>query len=216
MQCTSPSCDQNATFHPTWIEDRQCVKEEHFCENHALLALVSYGTEPKKPSGTPRILQGATEFDLDLVVTTEIKENQLIWLCGVVGSRRIPIMIGKFEAAALVNSIKHETSSRPQTHDAIVNTFQALGCEMEYLLVHKLENHTYFGDLHIRQQDRLATVDVRPSDGFVLAVLLDRPIFFANEVVEKSLSPPSFTILSRNAATGQVVVKCTRSGNSPC
>jgi len=151
--------------------------------------------EPRKPSGTPRTLDGATEFDLELLVMTDQPrkdhDNQLVWLCEVGGSRRIPIMIGRFETAALVNSIKREASSRPQTHDAIVNTFQALGCEMEYLLVHKLENHTYFGDLHIRQQDRLATVDVRPSDGLVLAVLLDRPIFFANEVVEKSLSPPT-------------------------
>ena len=192
MQCTSPSCDQTATFHPTWIEDGRCVKEEHFCENHALLTLVSYSTEPKTPSkGTPRTLDGATEFDLDLLVTTEIRENQVIWLREVGGSRLIPIMIGKFEAAALERSIKHEPSSRPQTHDVMASIFTTLGCELEYLLIHKLENHTYFGNLHIRQQDRLTTVDVRPSDGFVLAVLLDRPIFLANEVVKKSLSPPA-------------------------
>src|SRR5208282_4254154 len=99
MQCTSPSCDQNATFHPTWIENRRCVKEEHLCEKHALLALIADSTEPKKPSGTPRALQGAAEFDVDLLVVTDQSrskdhDNQVVYLREVGGSRRIPIMIG--------------------------------------------------------------------------------------------------------------------------
>jgi bifunctional DNase/RNase len=206
MQCASPSCEQKATFHLTWIEDRRCAKEEHLCENHAKMTIVPYVTEPTKSSGTPRTLDGATEFDLDFLVMTEISEQQVVYLREVGGSRRIPIIIGMFEATALDRSIKHEPSPRPQTHDVTASILTALGCELEYLLIHKLENHTYFADLHIRQGDRRLTVDVRPSDGFVLAVLLDRPIFVTNEVAEKVLSSMTIEVLDTSESDNGVVV----------
>ena len=184
MQCTSPSCDQNAPFHLTWIEDRRCVKEEHLCEEHAKLTLVPYGKNPRKPSGAPSQVQGATEFDLDLIVISEIHEQQVVYLREVGGSRHFPVLIGIFESTALDRSIKHEPSPRPLTHDVTASILTTSGCDLEYLLIRKMENHTYFADLHIRQGDRRLTVDVRPSDGFVLAVLLDRPIFIAQQVID--------------------------------
>ncbi|MGO8744594.1 MAG: bifunctional nuclease family protein [Thermoguttaceae bacterium] len=187
MQCASPSCDQKAAFHLTWIEDRRCAKEEHLCGDHAKLTLVPYGMEPREPSGTPRTLDGATEFDLDLIVISEIQEIQAVYLREVGGSRHFPILIGLFEATTLDRRIRGLFTPRPLTHDVIVNALHVLGCELEYLLIHKLENQTYFGHLQIRQENRISTVDVRPSDGFTVAVLLDRPIFFANQVVEEIL-----------------------------
>jgi bifunctional DNase/RNase len=162
--------------------------------------------EQKKPLETPRTLDGATEFALDLLVMIESNEQQVVYLREVGGSRCIPILIGVFEAKALDRSIKHEPSPRPMTHDVTASILTASGCELEYLLIHNLENHTYFADLHIRQGDRRLTVDVRPSDGFVLAVLLDRPIFVTNEVVEKTLSPMTTEVLDTSVSDDSVVV----------
>lgn len=189
MLCTFETCNEMATFHLTDVEDRKSIRERHLCEDHARIALTSCGVPPVGPSRTPRVLEGAKHFDIDMVIISEINENQVVYLHEVGGDRRIPILIGIFEATALDRYLKGTRTPRPLTHDAAASILTTLGGELDYVLVDRFVDCSWCAQLHIRQDDRQLIVDVRPSDAFALAVVLERPIFFANAVIDKVLPP---------------------------
>ena len=77
------------------------------------------------------------------------------------------------------------------THDAWVDTITACGGELQDVLVHDLRDHFYYAQLRILQGERLVTVDVRPSDSFVVAVTCDVPIFVTESVLAQVAGPAS-------------------------
>jgi hypothetical protein len=184
MQCTSSECNGQATFHLSWIQDRRCVKEQHLCEEHARAALAPYPPPAAEFTGARHRLDGARQFEVFLVVIEETYNKSLVYLREVDGPRRILVLIGIFEATSLERALKGSGSSRPLTHDAMAAAIRLLGGEVQDVVVHRLENHTYHSNVRIRRQGEVLPLDIRPSDAFVLAILFDRPIFFTDEVLE--------------------------------
>ena len=80
------------------------------------------------------------------------------------------------------------------THDAMFNAIHALNGVIEDVTISSLKDHTYFTNLRIRQLNQMVTVDVRPSDAFVLAALANKPIFVSDQVLSK-IDPHSGEIL---------------------
>jgi uncharacterized protein len=185
MQCTCPGCKELATFHLSWIENRRCVKEQHLCEEHARVALTPYPPPAWEFSGTRHGLDGARQFEIFLVVIEEIYNKPVVYLREVDGPKRVPILIGIFEATSLDRRLKGYESPRPLTYDAFAASIRLLGGEVQDVVVHRLENQTYHANARIRRQSDLLLLDVRPSDGFVLAILFDRPIFFTDQVLDQ-------------------------------
>ncbi len=183
--CEWKGCSEKAPFHLTWAQFRRSVREQHLCEQHARELVEHYWKTARVGDGNPAILHGSTCFDLELVLITETDDKQVIYLREVGGTRSIPIVTGLFEAWSLVTKLQAHQSPRPLTHDAMLAAIQAMGGEMEDVLIDNLEGHIYYAKVRIRQGGRLVSVDTRPSDAFSLAVRAERPIFFANEVLAK-------------------------------
>jgi bifunctional DNase/RNase len=111
-------------------------------------------------------------------------EHYLI-LKEVNGPRRLTLITGHFEAAALWHFLKREPKSRPQTYDSWLNTVIALGAKPESVCVHDRRDDTYFADIRLRRGNESVTVDARPSDALLLALHAGVPVYFIERVLAR-------------------------------
>jgi bifunctional DNase/RNase len=188
MKCGTPDCKEKATFHLSWVENRACSNEQHLCEPHARARLGSSGLpiEPMSRFTGPRgKVDHASQFEIALIVISEINDQQLLYLSEVDGMRLVPFTLGIFEATALDRKIKGYRTPRPLTHDAFADSIRLLGGELQHVLVHRLENQCYYAEGLIRANGRLLQLDMRPSDAFALALIMGCPIFFAEQVLKQ-------------------------------
>ncbi len=110
------------------------------------------------------------QMELARIMISEVSDQQVIYLRQVDGERMLPILIGLFEATSIDRRVKKEYPQRPLTHDLLKATVEALGGEIEAIVINDLREHTYFAKLLIRQGGNLVEVDSRPSDAVALAV----------------------------------------------
>lgn len=98
--------------------------------------------------------------------------------------RQLPIFIHATEADAIAAELKSYHPPRPLTHDLLKNTVDALGGELQYVLINDLRDKIFYAVLHIEQGERTVDVDARPSDSIALAVRARCPIYVADHVME--------------------------------
>lgn len=103
-------------------------------------------------------------------------------------SEMLPIWIGNAEANAIGAALEEHRPPRPMTHDLIHNLLETLGTRLLSVVIHDLDNNTFFAKLHLFRDDGEVTVDARPSDAMALALRADCPIFVDTRVFEKSQS----------------------------
>ena len=77
---------------------------------------------------------------------------------------------------------------RPLTHDLIVAVAEAMGAEIDSVVISELREHTYYAQLRLRKDGEIIEIDARPSDAIAVAVTYDPPlpIFVAEEVIEQA------------------------------
>ncbi|HUG68752.1 MAG TPA: bifunctional nuclease family protein [Pirellulaceae bacterium] len=129
------------------------------------------------------------EMKLSRIIISEINEQQVIYLKEVDGERQFPILIGIFEATSIDRRVKSDKPQRPLTHDLLVAIVDALGGELDSVVINDLREHTYFAKLRIRVDGELIEIDSRPSDAIAVAVTCDPrlPIYVSEEVLDEVL-----------------------------
>ena len=105
------------------------------------------------------------------------------------GNRRLPIIIGAFEAQAIALELEKIQPPRPMTHDLLRNLFDELGAEVTDIAIDDLREGTFFAKVRYVYDDDEAQLDARPSDAVALAVRTDAPIFVAADVMEEAGIP---------------------------
>jgi len=115
-------------------------------------------------------------MELSRIIISEINDNQVIYLKEVDGDRTFPILIGLFEATSIRRRVQQIETPRPLTHDLLVGAVEALGGDFQDVVIHSLEEHTYYAQLRIRQEGELLEIDARPSDAIAVAVSCDPPL----------------------------------------
>ncbi|MSR34166.1 MAG: bifunctional nuclease family protein [Phycisphaerales bacterium] len=111
-------------------------------------------------------------------------DMQIIELSEVGGTRAFPIVIGLPEAFAIERRLKGIEIARPQTHDLLANTIQALGGELLRIEITNLEEGTFFARLIVSKGGDEIEIDSRPSDAIALGISKGVPILVAEEVLE--------------------------------
>jgi len=96
------------------------------------------------------------------------------------GPRLLPIWIGKAEAESIVMHMHNIKRLRPLTHDLCRNLILGMGAVLRRIEITRVENNTYYGELHLERNGTVTRVDSRPSDAIAIALRLDAPLF-ANE-----------------------------------
>jgi uncharacterized protein len=130
------------------------------------------------------------EMRLSRIIISEINESQVVFLQEVDGPRQFPILIGIFEATSIDRRVKNVPRLRPLTHDLIVQSIEALGGELDSVIINDIREHTYFARLRIRRDGEIIEIDARPSDAIAVAVTCDPalPIFIEEEVLDTALN----------------------------
>ena len=98
--------------------------------------------------------------------------------------RTLPIFIGTPEATAIAYALQGVDVPRPLTHDLLVDVVEALGAEIERVVVTDLEGSTFFAELHLRTEKGIVLVSARPSDAVALGVRTESPLFVADHLME--------------------------------
>ena len=98
-------------------------------------------------------------------------------LSEVIGKRRLPIIIGGFEAQAIAIELEKMTPSRPLTHDLFKNFSDHFKINLVEVIIYNLVEGIFFAKLICEQNGKEVEIDSRTSDAIALAVRFESPIY---------------------------------------
>ena len=107
------------------------------------------------------------------------------------GKRRLPIIIGQFEAQAIALELEGISPPRPLTHDLLKTLVDNLGATVTEILIDELRDNTFYSKINIDVSSLENIIDARPSDAIALAVRTSAPIFVSESVMELASFIPS-------------------------
>src|SRR4030095_16071859 len=100
------------------------------------------------------------------------------------GDRRLPIIIGSFEAQHIALELEGIKPPRPLTHDLIRNIIELLGFSISYVYINELRDGTFFAKIKL-DVGSVDEIDSRPSDAIALALKFAVPIYVSEEVMNE-------------------------------
>ena len=93
------------------------------------------------------------------------------------GKRRLPIIIGGFEAQAIAIELEQMTPSRPLTHDLFKSFAISFGIEVQEVIIYNLVEGIFFAKLICGSGDKVLEIDARTSDAIAISVRFNCPIY---------------------------------------
>ncbi len=108
-------------------------------------------------------------------------------LSEVDGERKLPIVIGAFEAQSIAIALEKEIKPpRPLTHDLFKNFADRFDVTVKQVIIHKLVDGVFYSSL-ICERDKIEEIiDARTSDAIALALRFDAPIFTYKNILDKA------------------------------
>ncbi len=107
------------------------------------------------------------------------------------GSRRLPIIIGSFEAQAIASALENITPPRPMTHDLLKNIIDELGASVVEVFIDELVENTFYAKLVLEIAGVTTSVDARPSDAIAVSVRTGADIYVNETVMDRAAFIPS-------------------------
>lgn len=102
------------------------------------------------------------------------------------GLRRLPIVIGGFEAQAIAVALEKMHPSRPLTHDLMKNFMNAFNVELMEIVINDLQEGIFFSKLVCVSEHDTVEIDSRTSDALALAVRFGCPIYTYDNILESA------------------------------
>ncbi len=109
----------------------------------------------------------------------------------VYGVRRLPIIIGSFEAQSIALEMEGIKPPRPLTHDLLKNVIDILGGSVSEVIIDELRENTFYAKVKIEVATLSNEIDSRPSDAIALAVRTGAPLYVAEDVMKIASFVPS-------------------------
>ncbi|MGA2668859.1 MAG: bifunctional nuclease domain-containing protein [Ignavibacteria bacterium] len=100
------------------------------------------------------------------------------------GERRLPIIIGSFEAQHIALELEGIKPPRPLTHDLVRNIIESLGFSISYVYISELRDGTFYAKIKM-DVGSVDEIDSRPSDAIALALKFAVPIYVSEEVMNE-------------------------------
>ena len=98
--------------------------------------------------------------------------------------RVLPIWVGPVEANAIALQVENVTTPRPMTHDLLRHVLAEMGGTLTRVIIHDLQESTFYAYLEIMQGEERLLIDARPSDALALSLRAKVPIFVNVSVFE--------------------------------
>jgi bifunctional DNase/RNase len=102
------------------------------------------------------------------------------------GLRRLPIVIGGFEAQAIAVALERMSPSRPLTHDLMKNFMMAFNVELHEVVINDLQEGIFYSKLVCSSQNDTVEIDSRTSDALALAVRFGCSIFTYENILDSA------------------------------
>ena len=102
------------------------------------------------------------------------------------GLRRLPIVIGGFEAQAIAVALENMHPSRPLTHDLMKNFMTAFGIQLQEVYICDLQEGIFYSKLVCFTANDTIEIDSRTSDAIALAVRFGCPIYVYSNILEQA------------------------------
>ncbi|HEY1870940.1 MAG TPA: bifunctional nuclease family protein [Chitinophagaceae bacterium] len=119
------------------------------------------------------------------------------------GLRRLPIVIGGFEAQAIAVALEKMQPSRPLTHDLMKNFMNAFAVELNEIIINDLQEGIFFSKLVCSTENDTVEIDSRTSDALALAVRFGCPIYTYENILESAGIMMEETTGKKKKATGE-------------
>jgi bifunctional DNase/RNase len=100
------------------------------------------------------------------------------------GTRRLPIVIGMFEAQAIALEIEKIIPNRPMTHDLFKSFASGFNYEIERIVITDMKEGVYYAKIQSKSDLVTAEIDARPSDAIAIAIRFGCPVY----CTEKAMS----------------------------
>lgn len=152
------------------------------------------------------------KIELEIVALSHsiTQSNSYAVILGEVnGLRRLPIVIGGFEAQAIAVALENMHPSRPLTHDLMKNFMTAFDVQLQEVYICDLQEGIFYSKLVCHNTNDTIEIDSRTSDALALAVRFACPIYvyehildqagLANEKIEKIDAPTTITKTSERS-----------------
>lgn len=124
------------------------------------------------------------------------------------GNRRLPIIIGMFEAQAIAIEIEKITPNRPMTHDLFKSFAFNFGYEVKEIYISDLKEGVFFAKIVCEQNGKLVEIDARPSDAIAIGLRFNVSIF-TNETI---LTEAGIVLTDEEEEVSDVKQRASRSG----
>lgn len=102
------------------------------------------------------------------------------------GSRRLPIVIGMFEAQAIAIEIEKIIPNRPMTHDLFKSFSSNFNFSVDQILVSDMREGVFYAKIICKSASKTVEIDARPSDAIAIAVRFDAPIYCVTKVMSEA------------------------------
>ncbi|MFC4261745.1 bifunctional nuclease family protein [Ferruginibacter yonginensis] len=113
-------------------------------------------------------------------------QSYAVVLGEVNGLRRLPIVIGGFEAQAIAVALERMNPSRPLTHDLMKNFMMAFNVDMHEIVINDLQEGIFYSKLVCSSNNDTVEIDSRTSDALALAVRFGCPIYTYENILDQA------------------------------
>lgn len=120
------------------------------------------------------------KIELDIVALSHSvtqSHNYAVVLGEQQGTRRLPIVIGGFEAQAIAVAMERMTPNRPLTHDLFKNALETFTIDLKEVIINNLLDGIFYARLICEKNGEIFEIDSRTSDALAMAVRFNCPIF---------------------------------------
>ncbi len=154
------------------------------------------------------------KVELEIVILTKSathSESYTVVLGDLKGTKRLPIVIGSFEAQSIAVAIEKMTPSRPLTHDLMKNFCETYGIELQEVIISNLTDGIFYSKLICVKDGETIEIDSRTSDALALAVRFDCPINTYDFILDSA----GITLEDTETKEEQVEVKSEKKSPRP-
>jgi hypothetical protein len=118
-----------------------------------------------------------------------LNHEPVVILKDVDGLHYLPILIGPFEATAIALALEGAPVPRPLSHDLMRTILDTLGATLEQVIIHDIQDATFFARLVVRINGTVHEIDARPSDAIAVALRADAPIYVGDKITLEEIAP---------------------------
>jgi uncharacterized protein len=150
-------------------------------------------------------VENAIELEIIGLTANHSQSGSFTLVLGEVeGNRRLPIIIGMFEAQAIAIELEKIIPNRPMTHDLFKSFATNFNFTLDHILISDMREGVFYAKIVCQGPFKKVEIDARPSDAIAIAVRFEVPVYCARPVMaEASMEDTDFRETSSSSEKPQ-------------